>query len=328
MHGIAENALRPWIPARDDSVERLGNDGIVGRFDDRREPAAHRIPFLALRDVLDDAEELRGSAALVVQQRDRRIAPENASSFADVALLEAVAVDRSVEQPQNLCLRCGPVVRVGELHERSFLQFLDRVPQHRTETEIRLVKRAVEIGDADADGSLRKHRAQSLFAGCQCALRFASGRDVMKDHDGADDCVVCVADRRGAVLDRPLGAVTTDQRGVIRESDDVAAGERLLDGVLCRLSRVFIDDPKHTQQRLPLSFAVLPARHGLGHRIQEGHAAVDVRRDHGVADAGQRDFVPSALLQKLLRLALQSLVRLHEAALGALARLQNSFDVF
>ena len=189
------------------------------------------------------------------------------------------------------------------------------------------MKRTVEIGDANADGGLGEHRAQSLFAGSQRALRFAGARDVMEDHDGAGDLAVGVADRRGAVLDRALRAVASDQRGVIREPNDAAAGKHFLDGVFCGLPRVFVDDPKHVQQRLPPSFVLRPSRHDLGDRIQESHAAIDVRRDHGVPDTGQRDFVPLALLLQLQRLALQRLVGRYELALGALARLQNFLDV-
>jgi hypothetical protein len=149
----------------------------------------------------------------------------------------------------------------------------------------------------------------------------------MEDHDGAHDGAARVEDRRCAVLDRTLRPVARDQRGVIREAHDAAARKHLLDGVFCSLPRVFVDDPEHAEQRLPLRFAERPPCHGLGHRIQEGHEAIDVCRDHGVADAGQGDLVPLSLLLQLPRLALQRLVRRHEVAFGALARLQNFLDV-
>ena len=57
---VAEHALGALVPGGDDAVERLGDDGVVGAFDDRREAAAQLLGLLALRDVLDDADELLG----------------------------------------------------------------------------------------------------------------------------------------------------------------------------------------------------------------------------------------------------------------------------
>ena len=37
--GVAEEALGGGVPALDDAVERLADDGVVGRFDDRRQQA-------------------------------------------------------------------------------------------------------------------------------------------------------------------------------------------------------------------------------------------------------------------------------------------------
>ena len=37
LRGVAEQALGGGVPALDDSVERLADDRIVGRLDDRRE---------------------------------------------------------------------------------------------------------------------------------------------------------------------------------------------------------------------------------------------------------------------------------------------------
>ena len=47
---VAEDALGPAVPARDDGVERLGDDGVVGRVDDGRQPVGCDIHALRPHD--------------------------------------------------------------------------------------------------------------------------------------------------------------------------------------------------------------------------------------------------------------------------------------
>ena len=61
--GIPENLFSTFIPARDDAVQVLADDGVVGKSDNRRLPANGQLGLVALRDVTGDSKEqfrLRG----------------------------------------------------------------------------------------------------------------------------------------------------------------------------------------------------------------------------------------------------------------------------
>ena len=208
-----------------------------------------RLRLLAVGDVLDDADELGGLAGFLAQQRDRRAAPHRGSVLAHVALLERVAVDFAGAQLLYALARRIDVVRMRELEEGELSKLFERVTEHRAELQIRFLKTAVEIRDGNAERGLREHRAQAFFAGAQRALRRAAPADVVKHHDRAGDPAPCIADRRRAVFDADLGAVARDQRRVVRKPDRLAGLRALLDRVVGRVTRVFIDDAKDVLQR-------------------------------------------------------------------------------
>ena len=63
---VAEDSLGPPVPARDDAVERLRDDDVVGRLDDGREPLVQQLGLPLLGDVPEDQDDAR-DAALVVE---------------------------------------------------------------------------------------------------------------------------------------------------------------------------------------------------------------------------------------------------------------------
>ena len=61
--GVAEDPLGGGVPGRDDAVEVLADDRIVGRLDDRRQAARFAIGPVVLAEVLDDGRECRPTAS-------------------------------------------------------------------------------------------------------------------------------------------------------------------------------------------------------------------------------------------------------------------------
>ena len=57
LGGVAEDPLGPLVPARDDAVEGLRDDDVVGRLDDGREPLVQQLGPPLLRDVAEDEDD-------------------------------------------------------------------------------------------------------------------------------------------------------------------------------------------------------------------------------------------------------------------------------
>ena len=62
LGGVAEDPLGPPVPARDDAVEVLRGDDVVGRLDDGREPLVQLRGPPLLRDVAEDEDDARDVA--------------------------------------------------------------------------------------------------------------------------------------------------------------------------------------------------------------------------------------------------------------------------
>src|SRR5262249_8731852 len=64
--GVAEDLLGAPVPARDDAIEGLGDDGIVGRFDDGREHLPEFLGPLPPGAAAEDAGDRRGLAGFAL----------------------------------------------------------------------------------------------------------------------------------------------------------------------------------------------------------------------------------------------------------------------
>ena len=105
-----------------------------------------------------------------------------------------------------------------------------------------------------------------------------------------------------------------EKNRVVGQADDRASLQGTDGRVVHRLARVLVDDPEHVGQQLPERVRLRPAGQRLCDSVHEGHAAVGIRRDDGVANARQCDAEPFRLLaQGLLGAAPR-----HENALGVL----------
>ena len=62
--GVAVQLLGASIPARDRAVEILADDGVLGRFDDRRQPQSYFLFTLLFGDVPGEAAGMNEVAAL------------------------------------------------------------------------------------------------------------------------------------------------------------------------------------------------------------------------------------------------------------------------
>src|SRR5437867_4256380 len=76
MCGIAEYSLRSGIPRRDDTVQVFADDGIIGRFHDRRESRTVAFRVLPRSDVARDLRDT-DDRPVVAKRRsgDRHVDP-------------------------------------------------------------------------------------------------------------------------------------------------------------------------------------------------------------------------------------------------------------
>jgi hypothetical protein len=77
-------------------------------------------------------------------------------------------------------------------------------------------------------------------------LGLPAGRDIAEDQYSAYNSAPAIANRRAAVIDRALSAITGDQQSVICQSYHDAFAQRPIDRVLHYLAGLFVDDPKDT----------------------------------------------------------------------------------
>ena len=61
---VAEQPLGPGVPDRDDAVERLADDGVLGRLDDGRQPRLGLLGPLPVGDVVREAAGVEEPLAL------------------------------------------------------------------------------------------------------------------------------------------------------------------------------------------------------------------------------------------------------------------------
>ena len=108
----------------------------------------------------------------------------------------------------------------------------------------------------------------------------------LRSGDDATDAAL-VEDRGGTVVDRDFPAASGEEHRVVRQADDVATGEDLLDRVFDGLPGRLVDDGKDLDEVLAAGLPDGPAGEGLGDRIQEEHAAPVIGGDDGIADALQ-----------------------------------------
>src|SRR3984957_13085792 len=207
------------------------------------------------------------------------------------------------------------------------MKFFARIAEEVAESLIRLYELTIQVRDDDAHGGLVKGRTQTSLGCAQRILSQAPIAHIVKNHYGAGELAVRIANRRRAVLDRNHAAVLIDQGRMVGEANDSFGLQHLADRIFDWLPRVFIYDLEYPFQRLAPGLCAIPTRHRFGDRVQVGDPGVDVRCDDRIPDTGQRDFEPFALLLQLLGFMFQGLLGSEELAFGALARDADTFGI-
>src|SRR6266702_1224924 len=105
-----------------------------------------------------------------------------------------------------------------------------------------------------------------------------------------------MSNRGGTVVNGTFGSCLGDEDGMICKTDDLTFSERAQSGVLDLLARILVDDSEDLFEGLAQGLVLLPAGQGLGHAVQEGHAARAVRGDDGIPDTRERSAKPLPLL--------------------------------
>src|SRR3989441_1769246 len=106
---VAEHSLRGGIPRRDDAIEVFADDGIIGRFHNRRE--ARTVPFRVLprRDVARDLRDT-DDRPVVANRRsgDRHV--DSSPILVNAHRLEVLNAF-TTPQPPNDCVFFGAAIR-------------------------------------------------------------------------------------------------------------------------------------------------------------------------------------------------------------------------
>ena len=119
--------------------------------------------------------------------------------------------------------------------------------------------------------------------------------DVSEHQHDPGDFAFVVANRGGTVVNGPFRAVLGDEQAVVRQPDDHALPQGSHRGTLDRLAALFVDDAEHAVERSARRLLQHPAGQGLRDRVEEGDAALGVRGNHRIANAGERDTTPLRL---------------------------------
>jgi hypothetical protein len=120
--------------------------------------------------------------------------------------------------------------------------------------------------------------------------------DVAKGQHNPQDIPCFVPDGRPAVVDGHLAAAPFEQHRMVGQPGHHAALKHLAGRVVHRRPGVLIDNVKHLLHRLSGRLGHTPAGQRFGHGIDKGNAAPGIGCNHRVANAGQGDAQPLALL--------------------------------
>ncbi len=175
------------------------------------------------------------------------------------------------------------------------LQFGCRLLQcrHRPCTVLHLPGQ-LRIGPLQLGGPLLHQRLEMEAIVLQLLLCLPEPGDIPEYQDDADDGSAGVANRGPAIRNTAFGSVPADQGGMIRQPDDDAGLENLLDGVDTGLAGLLVDDTEYAREVHPHGLLLRPAGELLGDGVHQDDITARVCRDHAVADRAQRH--PQAFL--------------------------------
>src|SRR6185369_13046254 len=110
-------------------------------------------------------------------------------------------------------------------------------------------------------------------------------RDVSEyEHDALDSSLL-IDDGSGAVVDRHLRAIPTDEDSVIGQPHDDTGGEDIGDRILDGLTRRLVDDRKDIDEVPAAGVGLCPAGEDLGDGIHEHDATAVIGSDDRIPDA-------------------------------------------
>ena len=113
--------------------------------------------------------------------------------------------------------------------------------------------------------------------------------EIAEDEHDAADLTAGIANRRAAVVDRQLRAIFSNEKRVIGETNDNTGAHDLLDRVLDRRAREFVDDLEDVGDWTERRIVETPAGQFFRDGVHESNAAERVGDDDAIADTRERD---------------------------------------
>ena len=149
-------------------------------------------------------------------------------------------------------------------------------------------------------GQRREEFVFFLVGVLQCFFHSPPLGHIVKNHHRAGNVSSGISDWSRAVFNASFRSVSSNQGGVIGQADDNSFAQNFVHRIFRRLAGFFIDDVENFFQRLAGRLVGFPPGHHFGDRIEKSDFALSIGRDHCVADAGERDLIPFALLPQFL----------------------------
>jgi hypothetical protein len=108
----------------------------------------------------------------------------------------------------------------------------------------------------------------------------------MEYKDNTQHFTGIVPDRCRAVLYWDLPAIAGNQDCIISQEGNTAATQNSPDNILCRFSRLLVNDRENLLNQFSPSFIFTPSRQRGSYGVDEGYPRRRIRGDYPVANAG------------------------------------------
>ncbi len=270
---VAQHFGNEWIGVGDLAGRGVENQNAVPRRLEQASIAKLGVPKLGLReppvrDVLDGEQDQLADA--VTFPNPARVDQHDPSANLREVVFDLEILKRTGVAPDRLEHRAqlGDVpLTASQLVDEAALRFLGRDAEGLIEGAVRRLDPEIVMED---DDRLAHGRYDALGVGERILdLPFLPPAltDVAKHQHHARDGPSCVANRSGAVIDRPFRAVLGDQQRVVGEPDDQALAQGPRGRILDRAARLFIDDLEDALQGAAGRLFQRPAGQRFRHRV-------------------------------------------------------------
>src|SRR5579859_779546 len=193
---VPEQSSRAGVPAGNDAIEVLGNDGIVRGRHNRSQTALSLFRLAAAADVFDYGNEMLQFAILIARARDAEIDPDSRFIFSDIALFHREAGQLTSEKFFCEDKVLWKIVGMGDFLEGELQEFSLAVSYYLAEFAVGAKPSALGTHMGDAHGCQFECGALKFFALQQCLLERSTAAHDLLNIDRSADFGNCWIDKK------------------------------------------------------------------------------------------------------------------------------------